>query len=409
MSKPKGPIDFIHVKVISPVKEFIQDSRAIGIILICCTVISLIASNSPWSQQYTSFWDKEIFHPTASISLPHSALHIINDALMALFFFLVGLEIKRELMVGELNSLKKSLLPIIAALGGMVVPAVIYLLWCGNTQYSNGWGIPMATDIAFSLGVLSLLGKRAPLSLRIFLTALAIIDDLGGILTIAIFYAEKMDWNYLAFAGGIMAVLILMNLLKVKRHYLFFILGALLWYAVYNSGVHATIAGVLLAFTIPLHKIENLEHRLHDPVNFLVLPLFALANTAIVLPQEFGFIFSSIIHHGIFMGLVLGKPVGIFLFSIIAVRLGIAKLPDGMSWKQLWGMGMIAGIGFTMSIFMATLAFRLPGNQLVAKVAIIGSSLIAGILGFLYLKRLNRKKMQEERLKRWAAEKAYLK
>jgi Na+:H+ antiporter, NhaA family len=404
MSKPRGPIDFIQAKVISPVKEFIHDSRAVGITLICCTFISLIVSNSPWSAQYVAFWDKEIIHLPVFISLPHSVLHIINDCLMAFFFFLVGLEIKRELMIGELNSVKKSMLPIIAALGGMVAPAVIYLLWCGHTQYSGGWGVPMATDIAFSLGVLSLLGKRAPLSLRIFLTALAIIDDLGGILTIAIFYAEKIDWNYLAFAAGIMAVLTLMNLMKVKKYYLYFIVGTLLWYVIYNSGVHATIAGVLLAITIPLHKIDKLEHHLHDPVNFLILPLFALANTAIVLPQEFGFIFSSLIHHGIFMGLVLGKPVGIFLFSMLAVRLGIAKLPNGMGWRQLWGMGMIAGIGFTMSIFMATLAFRLPGNQLVAKVAIMGASLVAGILGFLYLKRLNRKKMKEERMLRWAAE-----
>lgn len=391
MAKTPGTIDFIQQRIISPLREFIHDSRAVGITLICCTFISLIVSNSSWSENYLAFWEKEIHLPFDDLTLPHSFLHIINDGLMALFFFLVGLEIKRELMIGELSSLKKSVVPVIGAVGGMVVPAAIYLLWCGGTDFSKGWGIPMATDIAFSLGVLSLLGKRAPLSLRIFLTALAIIDDLGGILAIAIFYAEDISRNYLFMALGLLFVLALMNLLKIKRYYFYFLLGILLWYMFFNSGVHATIAGVLLAFTIPLHKIERLEHSLHDPVNFIILPLFALANTAIVLPLDFNFIFSSIIHHGIFMGLVVGKPVGIFVFSLIAVKLGIGALPAGMGWKQLFGMGLIAGIGFTMSIFIATLAFDLPGVQLIAKVAIIGASLVAGLLGFLYLRFVSKK------------------
>jgi Na+:H+ antiporter, NhaA family len=392
-------INFIKTKFISPVKEFIHDSRAVGIVLICCTIISMSLSNSPISAEYLHFWERDLFTNTR-IHLPHSVLHIINDGLMAIFFLLVGLEIKRELMIGELNSFRKALLPVVAAIGGMVVPAVLYLLWCGQTDFSRGWGVPMATDIAFSLGVLSLLGKRAPLSLRIFLTALAIIDDLGGILTIAIFYAEKIEWTYLLFTGITMAVLIALNLLKVKRYGIYCILGLLLWYLVFNSGVHATIAGVLLAFTIPLHKINSIEHRLHDPVNFLILPLFALANTAIVLPDSFGFIFSSPVHHGIFMGLVLGKPVGIFVFSIIAVRLGIAALPASLTWSQVWGMGMIAGIGFTISIFMATLAFQLPGIQLVAKVAVLGASLFAGLGGFLFLRLLSKKKIKQQRLQR---------
>jgi NhaA family Na+:H+ antiporter len=308
---------------------------------------------------------------------------------MALFFFLVGLEIKRELLVGELASLKKSLLPIIAALGGMVVPAIIYLLWCGGTAYSRGWGVPMATDIAFSLGVLSLLGKNVPLSLKIFLTALAIIDDLGGIMTIAIFYAGELNWTYIFIAAGIVFILALMNYMKVRRYSLYILLGIPLWYLIFNSGVHATISGVLLALTIPLHKIEKLEHALHDPVNFVIMPLFALANTAIILPDHFSFILSAVVNYGIIMGLVVGKPIGIFLFSLAAVRLGFASLPAGMTWKQLWGTGMIAGIGFTMSIFMATLAFDLPGIQLVAKVAIMSASVIAGIGGFLYLRMLS--------------------
>lgn len=373
----------------SPVMEFIRDSRSVGIVLICATFISLIISNTAWSDTYMHFWERELTMPLPELHLPHTILHLINDALMAVFFLLVGMEIKRELLIGELNSLKKSLLPIIAAAGGMFVPATIYMLWCGGTPFSSGWGIPMATDIAFSLGVLSLLGKRAPISLRIFLTALAIIDDLGGILTIAIFYAGDLQWNYLLYAGIVMLALVIMNLLKVKRYYFYFGLGLLLWYFVFNSGVHATIAGVLLAFTIPLHKIEELEYSLHDPVNFIILPLFALANTAIVLPVEFGSIYTSVVHHGITMGLVLGKPLGIYVFSMAAVRMKIAELPDGMKRPQLLGMGMIAGIGFTMSIFMATLAFDDAATQLIAKVAIIGASALAGILGFVFLKLIS--------------------
>lgn len=374
--------------------EFIRDSRSVGIVLICATFVSLVVSNTGWSASYMHFWERELNMPLPELHLPHTILHLINDALMAVFFLLVGMEIKRELMVGELNSIKKSLLPIIAAIGGMVVPATIYSLWCGGTPFSSGWGIPMATDIAFSLGVLSLLGKRAPVSLRIFLTALAIIDDLGGILTIAIFYAGDLQWSYLLYAGIIMIALIAMNLLKVKRYYPYFILGLLLWYFVFNSGVHATIAGVLLAFTIPLHKIEELEHALHDPVNFIILPLFALANTAIVLPVEFGSIYTSVVHHGITMGLVLGKPLGIYLFSMAAVHLKIAFLPTGMKRPQLLGMGLIAGIGFTMSIFMATLAFTDAVTQLVAKVAIIGASVLAGVLGFVFLRLISIKPLE---------------
>jgi NhaA family Na+:H+ antiporter len=382
--------------IVSPIREFIHDSRAVGITLVVCTIISLFISNTAWGPSYIAFWIREFHLPDIGLVLPHSIGHIINDLLMAVFFLLVGLEIKRELLIGELSSFKKSALPIVAAAGGMAVPAGLYLFWCGHTQFSSGWGVPMATDIAFSLGILSLLGKRAPLSLRIFLTALAIIDDLGGILTIAIFYAKNISFTYLLLAGGVFLVLIALNLLKVQRYTIYFLLGLVLWYLFFNSGVHATIAGVLLAFTIPLKKINSLEHALHDPVNFVILPLFALANTAIVFPDSFGFIFTSLVHHGIVTGLVIGKPVGIFLFSMLAVRLGFAELPKGMSWYHVWGMGMIAGIGFTMSIFMAMLAFELPGLQLVSKVAIIEASLIAGTAGFIFLKYLNRQKLKQE-------------
>jgi NhaA family Na+:H+ antiporter len=249
----------------------------------------------------------------------------------------------------------------------------------------------MATDIAFSLGILSLLGKRAPLSLRVFLTALAIIDDLGGILTIAIFYTADISFTYLLAALGILVFLIILNFCKVTRQYLYIIPGLLMWYLVFNSGVHATIAGVLLAFTLPLRNIGRMEHKLHDPVSFIILPLFALANTAIILPGDFTPIFSSPVHHGILSGLALGKPLGIFLFSFIAVKVGIGVLPERVGRKHILGMGMIAGIGFTISIFMATLAFTDEETQVVAKIAIIGASLVSGLAGFIYLRMLGAK------------------
>lgn len=385
MSKSHSPGFYIRDRIISPIKEFIQDSRAVGIVLICCTVISLIITNSAWGESYVHFWEKELVTPAPGLHLPHTPMHLINDLLMAVFFFLVGLEIKRELLVGELASLKKSLLPIIGALGGMFVPAMIFLMFTAGSPLSRGWGIPMATDIAFSLGVLSMLGKRAPFSLRVFLMALAIIDDLGGIVTIAIFYAEEINWTYLFLSGGILFVLSLLNYFKLKRYFVYFMLGIILWYLIFNSGVHATIAGVLLAFTIPLHKIEDLIHQLHDPVNFVILPLFALANTTVLFPTEMGHVYTSIVHWGIFAGLVLGKPLGIFLFSRIAVALKIADLPEGMTWYHTLGMGMIAGIGFTMSIFMATLAFKAPEIQTIAKIGILGASLVAGIAGYLFI------------------------
>lgn len=397
MTKINKPSTVIKDIIISPIKEFINDSRAVGITLICCTIISLIISNSGWGESYIGFWETELHMPAPNVDIPHTPLHIVNDLLMAVFFLLVGVEIKRELLVGELSSFKKSILPIMAAIGGMVVPALIYLLWTGgNPIHSRGWGIPMATDIAFSLGILSMLGKRAPFTLRVFLMALAIIDDLGGILTIAIFYAEKIDWMYLFMAGGILFVLTLLNLMKVKRYFIYLVLGILLWYMFFNSGVHATIAGVLLAFTIPLHKIEELIHGMHDPVNFIILPIFALGNTAIMLPDTYSHIFTSNVHHGIFTGLVIGKPVGIFLVSWLAIKLGIASLPEGMTYKHLLGMGMIAGIGFTISIFMSTLAFSIEEIRITAKVAIIGASVLAGLLGFFYLKFVN---MAEEKAK----------
>lgn len=384
-----SPKKMFRRKIISPLREFISDSRSVGITLICCTIISLLLANSAWSDQYIGFWEHELHMPAPGIHLPHTVLHIINDALMAIFFFLVGLEIKRELLIGELASVKKSMLPIFGAIGGMAVPAMLYLAWTVGEPEARGWGIPMATDIAFSLGILSLLGNRAPMSLRIFLAALAIIDDLGGILTIAIFYAGEIKWYYLLLAGAILLLLALLNVFKQKRLFFYFLPGVLLWYFIFNSGVHATIAGVLLAFTIPLDEIEKLEHAFHDPVNFLIMPVFALANTAILLPDDISTVFTSTVHHGIATGLVLGKPLGILLFCFLAVRLGIAVLPAGIKWQQILGIGMVAGVGFTISIFMSTLAFSDPQVQTTAKVAVMVASLVAALSGFLYLRMLN--------------------
>lgn len=381
----------ITTRIISPIMEFLKDSRATGVILLCCTVISMGLANSAVGGLYIGMLNYEVVIPAQGVQFPHTPLHFINDFLMAIFFLLVGMEIKRELLAGELASLKKSLLPVVAALGGMVVPALIYLAWThGKPVFSRGWGIPMATDIAFSLGVLSMLGRRATISLRIFLMALAIIDDLGGILTIAIFYAEEINKTYLLMGGLMLFVLSLLNLMKVRRYYIYMFLGLFLWYFFFNSGVHATIAGVLLAFSIPMHKIGELEHALHDPVNFIILPLFALANTAIPLPSDLVPVFSSVVHHGIFMGLVLGKPLGIYAFSRIAVLLKLAELPERMRWNEVAGMGMVAGIGFTISIFMCTLAFPFEELQVIAKVAIMGASLVAGLMGYIYLRLLSR-------------------
>lgn len=372
-------------KFLSPIYQFLHDSRAIGIILICCTIVSLVLANTGSSQAYLSFWDTPLHLPVGH--LPHTLLHWINDGLMVPFFFLVGMEIKRELTTGELSSVRKSALPVIAAIGGMVCPAVIFLIFNKGTAYSEGWGIPMATDIAFSLGVLSLLGKRVPLNLKIFLTALAIIDDLGAILTIAIFYTASLHTVYLLIAAGIMALLIILNVCKVKPLIFYIIPGIILWYCIYNSGIHATIAGVLLASCIPLSKLPKLVNRLHDPVNFVIMPIFALSNTAIIFPPDMLHAFNNSISYGIMAGLIIGKPLGIFGFSLLATRTGLAALPDETRWSQLLGVGMIAGIGFTMSIFISTLAYTDMSLQITSKMAVIAASLISGIIGYSYLKK----------------------
>lgn len=376
-------------RLLSPLYEFLRDSRAVGIVLIVCTVISLVTANSPYQIPYIHFWDTEL-HVPEGWHLPHTLLHWINDGLMVLFFFLVGMEIKRELTVGELSSIRKSMLPALAALGGMVCPALIFVAFNMHTDHVHGWGIPMATDIAFSLGILSLLGNRVPVNLKIFLMALAIIDDLGAILAIAIFYTEQLQMVYLLSGAGVLAVLIVLNVLKVQRLIFYFIPGIILWYCIFNSGIHATIAGVLVAFCIPLTKIADLIHNLHDPVNFVIMPVFALANTAIVFPPDIWQAFTDTVSYGILAGLVLGKPLGIFLFSYTATRLKLAALPHKTTWSQLTGAGIIAGIGFTMSIFISTLAYSEPALQVISKMSVMAASLIAGIVGYLYLRILKR-------------------
>jgi NhaA family Na+:H+ antiporter len=377
------PFHFLKRTFISPLLEFIHDSRAVGIMLIICTAVSLFISNSGWGNGYIAFWNSEIH---LSHLLPHSVIHWINDGLMAVFFFQVGMEIKREMVQGELSSLKKSVLPVAGAIGGMAIPALIFFFFNKGTVYAGGWGIPMATDIAFSLGVASLLGKRVPLSLKIFLTALAIIDDLGAIVAIALFYTESIHFNYLFGGLGIAAALMLWNYFKLPFGFWNFILGMLIWFCFYNSGVHATIAGVLFAFNIPMNKLAQLEHAFHNYVNFLIIPFFALANTAIIIPSGFSAHISNNLSLGIMLGLLAGKPLGIVGITYLLVKLKVGALAKDIQWKHMIGMGLLAAIGFTMSIFIAMLAFKDSFTQDISKMAVMVASFIAIILAYAWFK-----------------------
>lgn len=367
------------------IQFFIKGSSAVGVILLCCTMLSLFFSNSTWGTHYSSFWTSDL-PPLSELHLPGSPLHIINEVLMTIFFFSAGMEIKKEMLTGALNSLKRSLMPTASALGGMIVPAIIYVAFCHQKENIAGWGIPMATDIAFSLGVLSLLGTRTSAKLRVFLTAIAIIDDIGGILTIAIFYASGIRGVYFALALAVAAIMLVLNLRKVSRTWPYLVLGAILWYFVYNSGIHATIAGVVVAFLLPSPAIEGIERFIRVPVNFVILPLFALANTAIAFPADIWQAISSPIHFGVFAGLLAGKPIGILLATYLAVKSGLADLPEGMTLRQVAGVGILAGIGFTVSIFIAVLAFPGTDTNLSAKLGVISASLCSGIAGYLFLR-----------------------
>ncbi|AZA76089.1 Na+/H+ antiporter NhaA [Chryseobacterium sp. G0186] len=372
-------------------KKFFNNSQASGIILIFCVLISLLIANSSAAESFQQFLDKEVGTHLFHLEYPVSIW--INDGLMAIFFLLVGLEIKRELVEGELSSFKNASLPIFAAVGGMLVPAVIYTIFNSGTEYSNGWGIPMATDIAFSLAIISMLGKKIPNSIKIFLAALAIVDDLGAILVIAIFYTDQIHWTYLLLSFGVTALLFALNFLKVTKTIFYIIPGLFLWYFLHHSGIHATIAGVVLAFSIPtnasnveISPLEKLEHQLHIPVSFLIMPIFALTNTNITFSSEMVAGATSTLGLGIIFGLVLGKLIGINLFSFIAIKFKLSSLPQNSNWLQMIGVGLLAGIGFTMSIFIALLSFK--GEIMIqdeAKFAILIASFIAAILGFTIL------------------------
>jgi NhaA family Na+:H+ antiporter len=365
-------------------KDFFESEKAGGLVLIACTAISLVLANSVFSSGYLHFWHTNFAGQPIE--------YWINDGLMTIFFLLIGLELEREVYLGELSNIKNALLPIFGAIGGMIVPAALYLFFNFGTNTQTGAGIPMATDIAFALGILSLLGNRVPTSLKVFLTALAVIDDLGAILVIAIFYTKTLFWSNLLIALGIFGFLLILNRLKVRNLIPYLIGGVVMWYFMLNSGVHATITGVLLAFAIPFGNGSNkstsyiLQHFLHKPVAFIILPIFALANTAIILSSNVGEVLAQHYSLGIALGLIVGKPLGIFTLSFLAVKSGICKLPSDLTWKSILGVGFLGGIGFTMSIFVTLLAFDDATIINNAKFIILLSSLTAGIIGFLSLK-----------------------
>lgn len=425
-----------HSKVRGMLHSFLKSQTSGGLVLLICTVIALVVANVPALQHLQELWHIEAGISIGNFKIEMSVMHWINDALMAVFFFVVGLEIKREMLVGELSSVKKATLPIFAALGGMLVPAAIYAIFNHGTPTSNGWGIPMATDIAFAVGVISILGKRCPSALKIFLLALAIVDDLGAIIVLALFYpSHELNFVFMGLALVVFLILILFNKMKVNSPYVYMMFGLVLWYFVFRSGIHATIAGVLLAITIPskttinevrffvkvkhllekfkengnsevevlanpkqmevIHDINEevdainpLMHRfesaLHPISHFLIIPLFALANAGVTLD---GSILQMspmpAVVPGIFFGLLLGKPIGITLFSYISVKTRLAELPGGVPWKQIFAIGMVAGIGFTMSIFVDNLAFSDPVYLNMGKAAILVTSFVSAICGML--------------------------
>lgn len=429
------PVD----KLIRPFRRFTQIDGASGIILLIMTAIALVWANSPWAEGYAHFWHTEITLRIGSFSLTHSLVHWIDDGLMALFFFYVGLEIKREILVGELASLKKAALPLMAALGGMIFPALIYVLFNGvNSPSSRGWGIPMATDIAFALGILALLGKRVPASLVVFLAALAIADDIGAVLVIAIFYTSQLSFLYLAVGIGAFLLAVIANVMGARNPITYGIIGIVAWLAFLKSGVHATIAGVLIAMAVPTKQridlrrfisygeyllnrlkgakdiegspfstqeqlgliqtmedscehvmtpLQRYEHGLDNWVAYFIMPVFALANAGVVIGGNLVEDFTSPIGLGIIAGLVLGKQIGVTFLSWLSVRLGIAALPSGVTWRHIYGASWLAGIGFTMSLFVSNLAFAESEYGTMSKIGILSASIIAGTVGYIILRR----------------------
>ena len=424
-------------RVLRPFHQFAHTESSGGVVLLLCTAVALIWANSPWAASYFHLWELPFAIGFADAELRLSLHAWINDGLMAVFFLLVGLEIKREVLVGELASLKRAAFPIAAAIGGMLVPALGYVMFNIGTPELHGWGIPMATDIAFALGILAMLGSRAPVGLKVFLAALAIVDDIGAVLVIALFYSGTLSLTALAAAGVVLILLVISNASGVRHAAVYSILGVLLWLAVHESGIHATVAGVLLAMTIPartridpgeflergrgilqefadngvtdadnvltspaqqeaIHALESvaedaqapllkMEDKLHGVVAFGIMPLFALANAGVALAGA-GSAFGSPVTLGVIVGLVFGKPIGITLFAWIAWRMGIASMP-GVNWRQVHGVGWLAGIGFTMSLFIASLAFDSAVSLDSAKIGILTGSVIAGTVGWILLSR----------------------
>lgn len=364
--------------------DFFESEKAGGLILIICTAVSLLIANSSYQLSYHHFWETNISG--------YSLEYWINDGLMAIFFLLIGLELEREVYKGELSNFKNALLPIVAALGGMLVPAFIHYLLNAGTPTQGGAGIPMATDIAFAIGILSLLGNKVPPALKIFLTALAVIDDLGAIFTIAIFYTSQMDWMNLLLAMLIFVGLLIMNRLKLRNVFFYLVPGFLMWYFMSKSGVHPTISGVLLAFAIPFGNGDEkstsylLQHALHKPVAFFILPLFAMANTAIVINSDSVSQLGSANSLGIILGLVLGKTIGISMFTFISTKIGITRLSEGINFKQIIGAGFLGGIGFTMSVFITLLAFNDLNIINVSKLSILIASLVSALCGLILLR-----------------------
>jgi len=428
-------------RLLRPFIEFTRIEASGGILLLACAVLAMLWANSPWAQSYTDLWATKVTFAIGDFKISKALLLWINDGLMAVFFFVVGLEIKREVLVGELSTGRKAALPVAAALGGMIVPAAIYAIINRGGPGSAGWGVPMATDIAFALGVLALLGDRVPAALKIFLTALAIADDLGAVLVIAFFYTEQLAWNWLGLGAGVLALLALANALGVRALVVYLAFGALLWVAFLKSGIHATVAGVLLALTIPARAridgskflsasrhavdsfahdvsdappgqltddqqaavmtleeaceaagtpLQRLEHALHPWVGFFIMPVFALANAGVAIGGGVVESLTQPVSLGILGGLVLGKPIGVVGASWLAVRTGVAELPQGIGWRHLQGAGMLAGIGFTMSLFIAALAFGEGELLPLAKIGILAASLVSGVIGATMLAKAPR-------------------
>ena len=380
--------------ITNPFKWFFKLESSSGLVLLFCAIIALYLSNSTYSDSYFNILQKYLFIGINTFGMKLSVHHWINDALMVIFFFVVTLEIKREILQGELSRPKQAMLPIIGAVGGMLVPALIYVyINFDSPETLNGWAIPSATDIAFSLGVLSLLGKRVPISLKIFLTALAIIDDLGAIVIIAIFYSGKLNVLYLSLMFLSFILLILINKFNIKIFFPYLIVGSFLWFFTHGSGIHATISGVLLALTIPHRKNTNdfslllkLEHSIAPFVAFLIMPIFALANAGVSLK---GLNFNSLLSAvplGILLGLFLGKQIGVFLFSFAAIKLKIAEMPNNSNWLNFYGVGILTGIGFTMSLFVGNLAF-VENNQYLGgvKIGVLSGSFLSTIVGYIIL------------------------